>query len=76
MTNSLRMRVTTTVLAVAALAGAGAPVASAADRDPVPDSGTVIMSNEEWEALQVLSGLGLVPQESGVYYLGSYEPLR
>ncbi|WP_327656127.1 hypothetical protein [Streptomyces sp. NBC_00483] len=70
------MRVTTTVLAVAALAGAGAPVAAAADRDPVPGSGTVIMSNEEWEAWQRMSDLLGVPQESGVYYLGSYEPLR
>ncbi|MFF3491394.1 hypothetical protein ACFYWS_08590 [Streptomyces sp. NPDC002795] len=65
----------TTVLAVGALAGAGAPVASAADRDPVPDSKTVIMSDEEWETLQVLSGLGLVPLEPGVYHRGSYEPL-
>ncbi|MFI5661116.1 hypothetical protein [Streptomyces sp. NPDC051684] len=74
--SSLRVRVLTTTLAVAALAGVGAPVASAADHDPVPDSGTVIMSNEGWEALQASSGLTEMPQESGVYYLGSYEPLR
>jgi hypothetical protein len=76
MKSNLRVRVLTTTLAVAALAGVGAPVAAAADHDPVPDSKTVIMSNEEWEAWQVLSGLGLVPREPGVYHLGSYEPLR
>ncbi|WP_328632758.1 hypothetical protein [Streptomyces sp. NBC_00356] len=74
--SSLRVRVLTTVLVVAGFAWVGAPAASAVDRDPVPGSGTVIMSDEEWEAWQRLSDLLGVPQESGVYYFGSYEPLR
>ncbi|WP_425831059.1 hypothetical protein [Streptomyces fractus] len=75
MTNSLRVRVTATVLAAGALVGAGASAASA-DHDPVPeDSGTVIMSDEEWEAAQALGALTGVLRP-GVYYTGSYEPLH
>ncbi|MER5443501.1 hypothetical protein [Streptomyces sp. NPDC002790] len=71
MTNSLRKRVLTTVLAATALVGAGAATASAADHDPVPASGTVIMSNEEAEA----AGL-VAPSHPGIMPPDFYVPGR
>ncbi|MHB9759675.1 hypothetical protein ACYBSK_35290 [Streptomyces sp. BYX5S] len=56
MTNSLRTRVLATAVSALALVGTAASAAGAADHRPEPPGHTVIMSNEQWDALH---GLGL-----------------
>ncbi|MGY0492633.1 hypothetical protein [Streptomyces sp. WG-D5] len=73
MTNSLRTRVLATAVSALALVGAAASAAGAADHRPEPPGHTVIMSNEQWDALHGWDA-GNLPLW-GVGYVGSYEPL-